>query len=80
MSSVSDTVERQGFCWVSALGVRSQTNLKAQKGVAKKVKYCLGYGSDLQWRAGVFCRLLPGSQQAELSLEYFFIERTELFL
>ena len=36
MSSVSAAVERQGFCWESALGVRSQTHLKAQKGVAKR--------------------------------------------
>ena len=79
-SSVSATVERQWFCWVSALGVRSHTNLKAQKGVAKEVKYCLGYEFELQRRARVFCRPLPGSKQAELSLRYVFIERTELFL
>lgn len=53
MSSISATVERQWFCWVSALGVRSHTNLKAQKGVAKEVKYCLGYEFESQWRAGV---------------------------
>ena len=72
-SGVSATAERQRFCWLSALGVRSQTNLKPQKGVAKEAKYRLGYGSDLRWRAGVFCRPLPGSQQAELSLGYFFL-------